>query len=534
MQTTQTTSAPDTNDAPVEGIDLGTPRPGSAEPTATCAPSYDNLYIATASADESEPKEDCPSVLAVEGATGDNLNQDQDEQGTDAPAGESPDAEAEQPEDPEKPKRRRHPRARGGKKVQAAKARKIAREAAEAAAAAAVEGAGARVSDSVDSARDSGQVEAEDVVVTATTSVDVLGIVSQLQSPVSGRDRASSLEHGTTLPPSSSISGETSHSLSLDRGLPEANVNISIPECDEFHDAEQASQQIRISPMRKPRHPLRISVKAALVAAVVKQSQSLRASRILEYKTRLTADKLELDVSGSLAKASSPQSSLPPSGLEAHTRDDDAQATLSAPAPQEESCLSSRPQLGSEHYALLRTLFPGPQPAPCEDQATNRSPLQKVDSTASDTAVPDDTQSDTTKADSVVFQELDHPVTKPEDVLQGADRNIAKAATFFPHDVAGDLVEPDSLAHDLLATQNELRSLKETMSTLLAHVDMTLRQYRAGAAHSPASLTGTWSGSQGGRAGRWQPGFGSVVGDLERVTMATVRVAAAVQSEMVC
>ncbi|KAH9913628.1 uncharacterized protein B0H18DRAFT_1047965, partial [Fomitopsis serialis] len=445
---------------------------------------------------------------------------------------DAPVSEGDQPETPVKPGRRRHPRARGGKKVQAAKARKIARQAVEAAAAAAKPGTNVSGSVTADTSTDAGEVEAEEIGVPPATSFDVLAIVSQLPSPVlledgpsalelqESRLSLSSLQSEEARPPSQSRLDEvcspphathpspmlvddsrSPSSGSKEDQQPSARVrDTTSSDSSDLDNGQQVHQGTQVCPKRKPRHPLRMAVKAAVAAAVVKQSHSLRASRILECKSRSTADKLEPTVARLLDVSSSPSSSLPIPGLDASPYNNAAQPVPSAPQPHPESCLSQGAQLGSEHYALLRTLFPCSEAAPHEGQDICPSSPQDTRSVSSGTLVPHDL------------------------------------------DVDSDTTKPHSLADDLLATQRELKGLRDTVSSLLVHMDMSLRQYRACDVRGPASLTGTWTpkastrGSEGRRGGqsRAPPELGSLMGDLEKISALTVRLAAAVRSELVC
>ncbi|KAH9923564.1 uncharacterized protein B0H18DRAFT_1015226 [Fomitopsis serialis] len=546
MQTSEGTRSLDTNDdlTTEEAISRSSPL-GSPASVAVCnLPGCGSPGGAPATSVEGhEPRPPCSAAFTVDSSTlastGDDLSA-QDELLLEALTDDAPvseDASSDQPETPVKPGRRRHPRARGGKKVQAAKARKIARQAADAAAAAAKAGTNVSGSVTADTATDAGESEVEEVDVPPATSFDVLAIVSQLPSPVlledgpstleleEGRLLSPSLQSEEARPPSQSgldgVGSPPPPMLEEDRTLPTSSPLLAedpispssnskqdqqpsvcvrdtiSSDFNDLDDGQQAYQGTQVCPKRKPRHPLRMAVKAAVAAAVVKQSHSLRASRILECKTRSTANKLEPTIAGPLDVSSSPSPSLTMSGLDASPYGNAAPPAPSSPMPHPESCLSQGPELGSEHYALLRTLFPCSEAVPHEGQDIRPSSPQDTRSVSSGTLVPHDL------------------------------------------DVDSDTTKPDSLADDLLATHRELKSLRDTVSSLLVHMDMSLRQYRACDVRGPASLVGTWTprastlGSEGRRGGQ-PPELGSLMGGLEKISVLTVRLAAAVRSELVC
>ena len=140
-----------------------------------------------------------------------------------------------------------------------------------------------------------------------------------------------------------------------------------------------------------------------------------------------------------------------------------------------------QPRLSESHYALLQTLFPDGDPGTPKTQYV-REPLAAHAADSSVTVMP--------KA-PLTFTEL----------------------------------EPGTLVHDLLETQNEISGLKGSLATLLARMDYA-RDVRS-------SATMTKRASARSEEARAVSVLRSLLKDMERMSALTVRLTAAVQSELI-
>ena len=140
---------------------------------------------------------------------------------------------------------------------------------------------------------------------------------------------------------------------------------------------------------------------------------------------------------------------------------------------------SLHPQLSTSHYALLQTLFPNGDPG------------------------------------APIILPACEPVA-PQDV------NSSVAATPEVPLMLTDLT-PGTLAHDLLETQKEISGLKGSMATLLERMD-----YECGIHSSATMMKRTSAGPGDARAVRV---LRSLLREMERISVLTVRLTAVVQSE---